>query len=311
MRLLQYRVSILLFGTLLHWTAHAIPLHLASPLQYNEKNLHEYHDAKRVEYAVSDGHALIGKMKHVVDNPSVPAHKALIKDAFGPHASTVLPTIQANVQQLHEGGIHVLAIHKKNMPGILAGVKHDHPQVGSYVMVGDSFHNVRKVDDKKRAGTMVHEATHALFKTKDNFSAVHGDHYKPLTPHEAKDTPSVSGYTMDSHAHDFNHLKANAHPSVLTHNADSYRKLAEACGALYPRILPQWGPFKRDLIRRCVKHAAVPRPPPHGSKIPIRASQASHPAHGASSNAHSPRPVAHGSKIPSPVTHHEPARHKR
>ncbi|KAF8150241.1 hypothetical protein B0H34DRAFT_180863 [Crassisporium funariophilum] len=262
-------------------------------------------DRTRVKNAVDDAHGMVGNMQHVLDSPNPQSNRHIVK-AFGHNAN--IPAIQHTVDALHNGRIKV-----PNPDPIHTGMGHTNMQTG-HVGFGSAFHSP-STTDRERAGTVIHEATHALAGTVDHFSAHSG------SPHGAgqqKHTDHV-GYA-DSH---LDHLKqTNSHN--LHHNADSYRVFAESCSRSLRRAFEETDPFKRDYIiarnPQCTKPAAKGKAAAAHAKTPAANHKAAapphHDAHKAAApahhDAHKAAPATH--KAAAPAAHHAPAaaaKHKK
>jgi hypothetical protein len=116
-------------------------------------------------------------MHRVIKNPHHPAHQSIINEAFGPNPN--LKKIGENVEQLRHGKISIEHLHHGNLgKGVYADTSERHRTV----RLGSDFHWHHQ-NDESRAGTLIHEAAHALFDAHDHFSK--GPNSKGLTTSEA------------------------------------------------------------------------------------------------------------------------------
>ncbi|KAF8965927.1 hypothetical protein BDZ97DRAFT_1756937 [Flammula alnicola] len=167
-----------------------------------------------------------------------------------------LNQIQQNVQTLKNGKIKVQNAEHFNsvteLPFLGQGVTI--PKTG-IVSFGAAFHSSNL---HTQGGTVIHEATHTLLDTKDNWVPVPPHSNQHLPPHLNQHVPpyhpvleqtGLNGY-IDSP--DFQHLKdTNSHNMHM--NADSYRMLAHTCtlGLHAPfrrRALAESDPVKREYL---------------------------------------------------------------
>ncbi|KAF8150131.1 hypothetical protein B0H34DRAFT_862781 [Crassisporium funariophilum] len=221
-------------------------------------------DRTRVKNAVDDAHGMVGNMQHALDSSNPQSNRHIVK-AFGHNAN--IPAIQHTVDALHNGRIKV-----PNPDPTHTGMGYTNMQTG-HVGFGSAFHSPYTTD-KERAGTVIHEATHALAGTVDHFSAHSG------SPHGAghQRGSDHTGYA-DSH---LDHLKqTNSHN--LHHNADSYRVFAQSCSRSLRRAFKETDPVKRDYIiarnPQCTKPAAKGKAAAAHAKTPAANHKAAKPAH--------------------------------
>jgi len=154
-------------------------------------------------------------MERVLANPKKPEHAAVIQKAFGNNPD--LTAIAKNVKELKKKTLLVKTV-EDTKHGVYAFSRKRRIDNKKHLHFTDQFFNRKTALGK--AGTLIHEASHQLFDTKDNFEKnAHGT-FRPVSKTEAdRSQHSVkSGYLHK----DYEELKQNASP-IMHHNADSYK----------------------------------------------------------------------------------------
>jgi hypothetical protein len=213
-----------LLSTLLHGiTCAPLPLGHTIDTSVQTTGTPQYDaDAGRVNQAVTDAHAQIQLMHTAIHNPTVPAHKEAIEKAFGKNPD--MDALRNHVNTLRDGHITVSHVRSNQLGDhTLASTN---PATGE-IRLGSAFH---EATDKERAGTIVHESTHALGNTRDWWSKNDAGTY---TSHTNADRPdnALSGYHhLSTGLHmpgkhpnkQFQTLRAENSPQMHL-NADSWR----------------------------------------------------------------------------------------
>ena len=176
-------------------------------------------------------------MQRVLADHNKPEHKAIIKKAFGDNPN--LEAIKKNVEMLKKKNVFVQNV-KAEKPGSFAFSRKNSATGEKGLHFTSNYFN--KKTAKGQAGTLIHEASHQLFDTKDNF-VKEGNTFRAISKGEIKNLPQGSvvksgcGFfipqiyelsefntffpIVDLHK-DFDHLKEHASP-VMHLNADSYK----------------------------------------------------------------------------------------
>ncbi|PPQ69169.1 hypothetical protein CVT26_003543 [Gymnopilus dilepis] len=192
-------------------------------------------NVQKIKEATEIANKQVHNMQAVLNGPNPKAHPAVVK-AFGTNAN--IPEIKANVEKLANGKIVVPS------PEPAAGITQGATNVNDKkVTFGSAFFNS---DAKTRAGTVLHEATHAIHGAVDHFDQ-HGNPHPQGTTFDR--TKAQVGY-KDSH---MEQLKAQASHN-MHHNADSYRVFGEECPEareLFERALEEEDlEIRSHLVRR-------------------------------------------------------------
>jgi len=130
-------------------------------------------------------------MEKVVNDPHKEEHKRILVHNFGEHHD--IDQIKEGVKKLKEGKISVNHVHKQGVSG-KASMGTSGSSAG-LVTFKSGFHKLKTDDD--RAGTFVHEASHALVGTLDRFrmDSAKG-HLVPITKKKHKETPGDQKVVM-------------------------------------------------------------------------------------------------------------------
>ena len=116
-------------------------------------------------------------MERVLADPHKPEHAAVIQKAFGDKAN--VKAIAENVKKLKKETLLVKTVEEK-MPGVVAFARTRPEDKKKHLHFADSFFN--KKTPLGQAGTLIHEASHQLFDTKDNFEKKTGrSKFKPIS----------------------------------------------------------------------------------------------------------------------------------
>ena len=117
-------------------------------------------------------------------DPHKEEHKKILVHNFGEHHD--IDQIKEGVKKLKEGKIGVNNVRKQGVSG-KASISTSGSSAG-LVTFKDGFHKLKTDDD--RAGTFVHEASHALVGTLDRYREdKEKGHYVPITKKEHNATP--------------------------------------------------------------------------------------------------------------------------
>ncbi|KDR84163.1 hypothetical protein GALMADRAFT_151166 [Galerina marginata CBS 339.88] len=173
---------------------------------------HEPEDEAILQEANHEANDQYIHMLRVLDHPEDASHKRIITKSFGPEPE--LGEIRKNVKLLISEDLKVgdVRLPEGFNPGVLGYMI---PGVNTLHFTHEFYSDLSK---KGRAGTVIHEATHALFGSKDYFTRDTGPKgIQPISKADAKHVPHHVGYL---HA-DFDMLKNKA-SGVMHKNADSY-----------------------------------------------------------------------------------------
>ncbi|KAF8902545.1 hypothetical protein CPB84DRAFT_1846197 [Gymnopilus junonius] len=188
---------------------------------------HQYE--QNIRTAAEQAHQQVLNMQRLLNGPHEEAHPHLV-NAFGENYNK--PCIKETVDQLAQGTIHIGDMNQANK-GEKADRIAETYESQARVSLMNKFH---QMDPAARAGTIIHEATHALAGTRDLFNSPPGNSndIKPLHP-QAKASMEAARHTIKVGYHydgntgglhqDFVDLKQNA-GRVMHKNADSYKVLA-------------------------------------------------------------------------------------
>ncbi|CAA7261175.1 unnamed protein product [Cyclocybe aegerita] len=193
--------------------AYALPFYLHYKDSKAHHDDHKEH-RKQLEEAADFANKQIDKLHGILNNKDIPvaAYQHHIDYAFGPNAD--IDEIRQVVKSIH--GTKELRVKDILLPveGVNADASFEHRDIR--LMHG--FYN-KKVEDK--AGTLIHEAAHALHPGIHDLFTSDGK----FTPTARKDALKDTHYHKGYHDHaDFPLLKQNA--KNMHQNADSYKLLA-------------------------------------------------------------------------------------
>jgi hypothetical protein len=105
----------------------------------------------------------IDAMHTIVDGHENPKHKAILNEHFGEHHD--IEAIKAHVNMLKTGEVKIGAIKDNLKKSTTIAVTH--PKTG-VIRFGTPAHSAKR-PAKSTAGTLLHEASHALLQTKDHY----------------------------------------------------------------------------------------------------------------------------------------------
>lgn len=176
--------------------------------KYREDDVHRINEANRI------ANLQIQAMHRVVQDPTLTEHRKILVNTFGKHYD--IRAITGHVDQLRKGTVQVTDLRDKSMLQSELGKTRLAGKPDASVRFGPSYHGP-KMTDGSRAGTLIHEASHALFATKDYFSK--HDKRPIKNKSDAVKSSSISGY-MNQYR--FKELRAD--PQSKMHlNADSWK----------------------------------------------------------------------------------------
>ncbi|KAJ3495413.1 hypothetical protein NLJ89_g10629 [Agrocybe chaxingu] len=158
----------------------------------------------------------IAKMQHVLRFPLNVDHKKILTTAFGPKYN--LEEIRKNVNTVHHGILIAQDLFRRMpKPNTLARTMiSEYDDSDRWVQFSTKFY-AHTMTVRQQAGTLIHEASHQLFRAVDKWTREGKP--RPMTTTEAKNaTRFYCGYY---HA-DFEHLKATV-SEKMDRNADSYK----------------------------------------------------------------------------------------
>ncbi|KAJ3514969.1 hypothetical protein NLJ89_g2059 [Agrocybe chaxingu] len=305
MRLSSVFVLALLSGLSVFHVVQSLPLYLEyNPMDPKVKDPNYAGHRKYLEGAADLANQQIDKLHAIINNPKVPtaAYQHHIDHAFGPNAD--IDQVREVVESLH--GHSKLKV--KDL--LVLGENVDHAADSSFEDKDTQFHP--SFYDSKlhadRAGTLIHEAAHALHPRIHDYFTKDG-HY---TPTSRSKVANKADYLNGHHTSpDFDTLKKSAED--MHRNADSYKLLAHTMFYGFHRtnqeresnVVPQY-PVKADYkFYRSGKHL---KDQPHLSSpklTDIPPNIAGHEVH------HSHPTQAHAgpyqiSDIPPPLDHQHP-----
>ncbi|CAA7263797.1 unnamed protein product [Cyclocybe aegerita] len=201
---------------------------LAAPLTAKIGSDGSQANRKAIQDALPVANQKIKNMQAVVGGSNAKNHPAVVK-AFGKDAN--VGEIKKTVGKLADG--RIVVPHTDAAPGVTEGATN--PKNG-HVTFGSTFYQSGK-SANSRAGTIIHEASHALGKTVDAFDKKG----KPYKYGESLPADKVkAGVQIGYKDSNMDKLKATS-SSQMHHNADSYRVFADEC--------PQ---AKRELVERAM-----------------------------------------------------------
>ncbi|KAF9523507.1 hypothetical protein CPB83DRAFT_862811 [Crepidotus variabilis] len=163
-----------------------------------------------VKQAAVNAHTGMEQSARVANFPENPENHAILVEVFKKDFMTLIDTIRKNVETIRDGKLEIVDINSGDVRHAATDRK------SKEVYLGPNFHSEFK-SDQQRAGTLIHEASHALVGTSDYFAKSDG---KPISTHEAKKLKI--GSVCGGVSKDFQ--KLDTCQSVW--NADSYKKLA-------------------------------------------------------------------------------------
>jgi len=217
-----------------------LPLQIGTIYGHNDLNnntprpltVEEQEHANNIHVATAQAHEQVLHMQNLLNQPDEIAHPHLV-NAFGEGYNKAM--IKATVDHLAAGTIHIGNVNQPNVgeserhTAETWGSQTDHPRIS----LMSKFH---EMNPDARAGTIIHEATHAIDDTRDLFSAHPSspNKFMPLHPQDeankrAQGHDVKAGYHHDSGTgeltQDFKDLRNNA-GKVMHKNADSFKVLA-------------------------------------------------------------------------------------
>ncbi|KAF8881040.1 hypothetical protein CPB84DRAFT_1873596 [Gymnopilus junonius] len=201
------------------------------PTDFNGATDHTQASLANVHAAVNEAHNQIMNIKKMMDenHPDLHAH---LTNAFGPNYNK--EEIHKTINRLATGKIDIAQTNAPNDEGnetTNAIAKHSSGAQADRVVFYEKFH--RKTLDAQ-AGTVIHEATHALARTKDHFRE---DPNQPGKFEAVSSKHEGNPGVMKAYAHSehFDHLKTHA-SEVMHQNADSYMVLAHTVKHGLPQV---------------------------------------------------------------------------
>jgi len=206
----------------------------------------------RLDAATTEADRQVAKMREGFDKYKAgdPKAKELYEASFGKNANA--DEVDKTIAALQGGNIKAkLATHPFPDEDTIASVpwtKKDKktPWTAGNALFSERFHGggAKPLDNKGRAGTIIHEATHQLMKTGDNVN-LSGNIIKP-TDGRSQEEEGRTGYTSNPNMHKtaaevnadkaFTEVRDGA--KNMHHNAESYAVFASLCsqpGALRRR----------------------------------------------------------------------------
>jgi len=178
----------------------------------------------KINEAVNVANGQIKNMQAVLNGPNPKSHPAFVK-AFGTNGN--VDEVKKNVNQMAEDRPKLRIPGADPVSGVTQGATNTATKDVSF---GSVFF---QSNAKERAGTVIHEAAHALNGAVDHFDQNGNPHPQGSTFDKSK---AQVGY-KDSH---LDQLKAQASHN-MHHNADSYRVFGESC------------PEAREFFRRALE----------------------------------------------------------
>ncbi|CAA7263760.1 unnamed protein product [Cyclocybe aegerita] len=213
-----------------------------------------------IENAMPVANQKIKNMQAVIGSSNAKSHPA-VRKAFGNDAN--VGKIRKTVDKLANG--RIVVPHTDSASGVTEGATN--PRNG-HVTFGSTFYQSGK-SANSRAGTIIHEASHALGKTVDAFDR----NGKPYKYGESLPSDKVrAGVQIGYKDSNMDSLKASS-SKKMHHNADSYRVFAEECPEaredLFERaMLEDDVEIREFLFRRACKPGAKGSKAPAGKAAP-------------------------------------------
>jgi isochorismate synthase EntC len=125
----------------------------------------------------------IEAMHTIVNNPEKEEHKAILNEHFGEHHN--IKQITQYVNRLKTGTVKIGAIKDTTLAKVVIATTRK-MDTDPNIRFGNTFHSEEsKRTPKDAAGTLIHEASHALLKTKDHY--VRQKKNAPLAPVSKQD----------------------------------------------------------------------------------------------------------------------------
>jgi hypothetical protein len=219
---MRFFFAVVLVATTSFWTAFSAP----APLQYDTAHIdpaHPIHDQMTHNTALQQANVQITQMITCVSQAGADASKkGWVAKAFGP--DVVLNDLLAKMFTLQT---YVMRIRADNVAtgGVFASTTHPADGSQATVTFGQLFHATTTTANQ-RIRTVIHEASHAAFKTYDNFViSGQGLVAKFGSDVTAADQDNlISGYYHD----DFD-VMHSTYPQFLYMNADSFALLGYIC----------------------------------------------------------------------------------
>ncbi|KAF8972015.1 hypothetical protein BDZ97DRAFT_1782744 [Flammula alnicola] len=134
-------------------------------------------------------------LERVLADPKKPEHAAAMREAFGNNPD--LTAIAENVKLLKKKTLLIKTVEEPfnpNKPGNIAFSRTRKSDGKKHLHFGDRFFNRKTA--LGQAGTLIHEASHQLFDTKDNFEQTGPGTFHPVSKKETGKSkhPVKSGY---------------------------------------------------------------------------------------------------------------------
>jgi len=117
-------------------------------------------DSARIDKAVGDAHTRIEAMHTAINNPTDPIHAKAIEKAFG--KTPDMAALRTHVDALRAGHITINNARSGNLDANALAATNT---ATKHIRMGAAFHD--QLTDQQRAGTVIHEASHAILGTKD------------------------------------------------------------------------------------------------------------------------------------------------
>jgi len=187
-----------------------LTLNLDLPADYNQADGDRLIEANRI------ANLQIDAMHKVLQNPSQKKNKKILRQTFGKNFD--YNAIKRHVDDLKTGTVKVSDVNSAAMPGGVRAKTSNSGEPRASVSFGPDYHDPTKMSDNGRAGTLIHEAAHALFGAKDYFAK---DTKQPISKSQYKKNLglSMSGYMAGA---DYHKLKGDGF-SQMHKNADSWK----------------------------------------------------------------------------------------
>jgi hypothetical protein len=270
MRTTQIGLLFLVSNVLYAWST---PLPLKVDLgEKGDKGKYLEADVNRLHEANAIANLQIHAMHRVVQNPDREEHKKILVNTFGKHYD--IGAIKGHVDKLMTGTVQVADVRDKSMPNsALAKTKYS-GKPNANIRFGPAYHDSKKTNHD-RAGTLIHEASHALLGTKDFFKK--SDKTAIVNKSDAKKGDAISGY-MNQYRYK---LLRDDPKSKMHQNADSWKAFGHH--ALTGKPHPHLNDFihhtgstsagtskRRPRFRAQSAHTRPLFPPPSRSRSPQR-----------------------------------------